>query len=246
MAGRKCIFCGTPHALTREHVLPVWLQEYVGGDEPGEFRGTRANFFGMPLDERKASPNSHTLKVVCGECNNGWMSRLEVAFSAILPRLEMDINPRRFSKTERATIAKWIVKTGIIAHLSSNYRRILPETFPISLSRGQAIPGRVRVFGGNVAESKSIRWIQSNLASTVLSRSDLASFDPLKDSFVFILSIRKVFLGFGWHDLNRNAMNLSLNDSSLHQFYPRPQPAQISKVFDDLQMASFGLSLSPR
>ena len=224
----------------------MWLQEYVGGDEPGHFRGTWANFMGMPMDERRASPNSHTLGTVCGQCNNGWMSRLESGFRDLLPRLERDPNPKRFTKAERATLAKWIVKTGIVAHLSSNYRRILPETFPASLAKGTVVPGGIKVFGGRITPTKTIAWVQSNLASMLIRPSDLASLDARNGSFVFALSIKGIFLGFAWHALDRGVSEIAIRGSSLHQYYPHPKRAESSKEFEHLQVAVAGVGIGPR
>lgn len=218
----------------------------MGGKEPGEFRGTWANFMGMPMEERRASPNSHTLGTVCGACNNGWMSRLENAFGALLPRLERDPNPRRFTKTERATLAKWMVKTGVVAHLSSNFRRILPEAFPRSLAKGAVIPGGIKVFGGCIKPTKTIAWVQTNLASALLSPSDLASFDARTGSFIFVLSIKGIFLGFAWHALDTATLEIAVRDNSLHQYYPHPKGAKGTEEFDDLRFAAMGVGLEPR
>lgn len=246
MARRTCIFCEAQPPLTNEHVIPVWLQEYVGGKEPGQFRGTWTNFVGMPIDVRRASSNSHTLGTVCGNCNNGWMSKLESAFGAILPRLEENMTPRCFSRSERAVIARWIVKTGLVAHLSSNYRRILPEDFPTSLAKASVIPGGIKVFGGQVASKKAVHWVQANLPLSVLPESDVPSFDPTRSTFVFVLAIRGIFLGFGWHGLDRNSVKISLPDDSMHEFYPHPNSARRLELFDDLRMAAMEVGLIPK
>jgi hypothetical protein len=99
----------------------------------------------MPVSERIASGASQKLGAVCRACNNGWMSRLESAFASLLPRLQVDMSPRRFSKEERRTIALWIVKTGIIVHCSSNYRTILPSSVPRALAQGATVPAGVKV-----------------------------------------------------------------------------------------------------
>jgi hypothetical protein len=125
---RSCIFCDAPGPLTNEHVIPDWLQRYIGGSETSTVRGAHLSSIGTLLSERKGSGNTHKLGTVCGTCNNGWMSDLETAFSQLLPRLEADMSPKRFSVAERRIIALWIVKTGIIVHYSSNYRIILPAS----------------------------------------------------------------------------------------------------------------------
>ena len=108
---RSCIFCSGDSKLTREHIIPVWLQRYVGGELGNErrakFRGTHLNPIGMPLSQRVISGDSHTAKIVCGDCSHGWMSRLETEFAVLLPRLQTATTPRNFSKAERLKIALW-------------------------------------------------------------------------------------------------------------------------------------------
>lgn len=245
MTKRKCIFCGAPPPLTREHVIPSWLQEYVGNGEPSEFIGTRTNFMGMPLDERRASGSSYTLKSVCGTCNHGWMSQLETRFAALLPRLEADLNPKRFTKIERSTIAQWIVKTGVVAHLSSNYRRILPDDFPTWLSRGQVIPGGIRVFSGLIETKERILWVQSNFTSITMRKSDFETFDARKHTFVFSLQIRGIFIGFGWHGLDKRSFRIALPDDQVHSIYPHPRTAKSAAPYEDIRQPTMLVRLEP-
>jgi hypothetical protein len=101
LAKRSCIFCDTSGPLTNEHVIPDWLQGYVGGSEKSTVRAAHLGAIGTLLSERRASGNSHKLGTVCEACNNGWMSDLESSFSSLLPRLEADMSPRQFSTAER-------------------------------------------------------------------------------------------------------------------------------------------------
>ena len=243
---RKCIFCGGSPPLTREHVIPSWLEKNVGGGEPSEFIGTRISFAGMPLNERRATGSSYTFKGVCGACNHGWMSKLETRFAALLPLLEADMSPKRFTKGERHTIATWIIKTGIVAHLSSNYRRILPDDFPLRLSRGQVIPGGIRVFGGTIKARNRIQWAQSNFTSITMRNSDFQSFDAQRHTFVFTLSIRGIFIGFGWHGLDKAAFKIMLPEDSMHQIHPQPRVAILASPSEDIRQASMLVRLGPR
>lgn len=223
-------------------MIPLWLQGYVGGEEKGSFRGTHMSWIGMPLSQRVASGNSHTIGVVCSTCNNGWMSRLESDFRKLLPRLLLDVSPRRFSKPERHTIAAWITKTGIVAHYSSNYRIILPSSLPYALERGRSIPAGIKVISGKSNTGKSIQWAQSNLGAAVLRKIDQALFDP-KQTFVFVLSIMDIFIGFGWHGLSHERFEVFHAGNSTHQIYPHPKPATRPCVFDDLIIATTEIAL---
>lgn len=245
MEKRKCIFCGSQHSLTREHVIPVWLQKYVGGGEPVEFAGTRANFFGLPLDERRGSGNSNTLKKVCAACNNGWMSQLETRFAEILPRLEANMNPRRLSKSERFTASMWIIKTAIVAHLSSNYRQILPDDFPMRMSQGQVVLGGTKVFGATLKPENQIKWVQSNFTSITLQRSDFNNIDFRRHTFVFALQIKGICIGLAWHGLDQRKYRIALPDEQANQIYPHPRTASLLAPYDDLRQLAMLVRLEP-
>lgn len=243
LAQRSCTFCGASKPLTREHVIPVWLQRYVGGEEKGGFRGTHVSWTGTPLSKRKAGANSHTLGTVCAPCNNGWMSRLESDFGRLLPRLQADMSPGRFSKAERRTIARWIVKTGITAHRSANYRPILPAWLPIALSQGANIPAGIKVFSGNVGSKKTIKWVQSNIGLCVVHPTDVPTFDAYNDTFVFALSIVNIFIGFAWHGLNPKEFEVFYPAGTLHRIYPHPEAATSRCVLEDVAFATTEVAL---
>lgn len=200
----------------------------------------------MPLSERTASGNSQMLGAVCGTCNNGWMSRLESAFGRLLPRLRADMSPRHFSKEERRIIALWIVKTGIIVNYSSNYRTILPPEVPRALSQGSTVPAGVKVFGGSMEPEKTIRWVQTNIGVAVVQRSDVSEFENGKNTFVFVLSIRDIFIGFGWHGLSQGEFEIVYSGNSIQRIYPHPEPAKSPKVFEHVMLATTEIALHRR
>jgi hypothetical protein len=246
VAKRSCIFCGASGPLTNEHVIPLWLQQYVGGYETGAVRGAHLSAIGTLLSERKASGNSHKLGTVCETCNNGWMSDLESSFKILLPRLQANMSPKLFSKAERRTIALWIVKTGIIVHYSSNYRIILPASVPRALSQGMTVPAGIKVFGGSVTSEKTIRWSQSNIGAAVIQRSDVQDYNWHQSTFVFVLSIRNIFIGFGWHGLSQDDFELVYSGNSTHWIYPHPKPALSHEVFEDAVLATTEIGLRRR
>jgi hypothetical protein len=227
-------------------VIPEWLSRYVGGSEKSTVRGAHLSAIGGLLSERKASGNSHKLGTVCATCNNGWMSDLETAFGSLLPRLEANMSPKQFSKAERHTIALWIVKTGIIVHYSSNYRIILPASVPRALSRDMTVTAGIKVFGGSVPLEKTIRWGQSNIGAAVIQRSDVEDYDWRQSTFVFVLSIRDIFIGFGWHGLSQDDFELVYSGNSTHWIYPHPKPAIRPRVLEDVVLATTEIGLRRR
>ncbi|MBX9469440.1 MAG: hypothetical protein KL839_16980 [Rhizobium sp.] len=243
---RDCIFCGAVGGLSREHVLPKWLQLNVGGSLEGTFTGIRSSFIGERLDERKFSGGNFTLKRICTNCNNGWMSQLEDRFALVLPKLESFMRPSQLSKTERHTVSMWIVKTGIVAHLSANYRRILPESFPAKLQCGRVIPRGVKVFCGTTEPEKRIIWAQGNVVANTVRKADIETFDAYKDTFVFFIAIRGAVIGFAWHGLDNAAYKLDVCVPGLHQVYPRPISPPRKHVLEHVHMAAMSIRLAPR
>ena len=201
---------------------------------------------GTPLTERTASGASQKLGTVCGACNNGWMSRLEGAFANLLPRLRLDMSPRRFSKAERRTIALWIVKTGIIVHCRSNYQTILPVSVPRTLSQGATLPAGIKVFGGMSKPEKTIRWSESNIGLALIQRSDVAEFETGQSTFVFALSIMNIFSGFGWYGLSQDDFEIVYSGDALQRIYPHPEPAKRLAIFEHVMLATTEVGLRRR
>jgi hypothetical protein len=163
----SCVFCGRPKT-TKEHVFPRWLNAmYPEGvlhvwsppadstSEPREWR-TR-------LIEYKA-------KAVCGPCNGGWMSRLEVSARPHLELLMRDTDAALHDEA-RHQIALWSLKTALTTDLAKEAdhltapasdftalyeaQDVLPETFvwlgrTIDADGGSATHRRFNVDAGAV------------------------------------------------------------------------------------------------
>jgi hypothetical protein len=77
---RLCIFCGEP-ANSREHIFAEWLHPYLPKNDE---QNHASRFIVMDRDQdvvtdkrRSGEGHSGRLKVVCADCNTGWMSRLQ-------------------------------------------------------------------------------------------------------------------------------------------------------------------------
>jgi hypothetical protein len=110
MAARVCIFCGGS-PLTREHAWPQWLR----GVLPDIARERQ-----IPHDlgrgrTFKAPGFSLTIKAVCGDCNHGWMSKLEAeAMPHLSPMIAVEGGPVVLGPDAQTVIARWTLKTALI------------------------------------------------------------------------------------------------------------------------------------
>lgn len=108
---RVCIFChhvGRP--LTREHVYPDWLsklysQEIVGINEVSGDNLSRV---------WQGAVFQHKVKIVCSECNNGWMSDLEGDVKDLLISLAFTHDGRTLSEEDQRKISLWVQKTVLV------------------------------------------------------------------------------------------------------------------------------------
>ncbi len=92
--------------MTREHVWPRWLEAFLGdGLEPHVSAEE-----GQVLRSWNAKLVSHTVKRVCGACNNGWMAELE---ARARPTLEPLLQGKAvaLSLEDQRVLARWAVKT---------------------------------------------------------------------------------------------------------------------------------------
>jgi hypothetical protein len=124
---KVCAFCGrnaSEAPLTKEHifsrglaprVLPATTEPVarfgtasITAVEPDLLGGARGLVTTHSKHERPASPApfEEQVKVVCGECNSGWMSRIDASAQELLAEL-VDLSPTRLVYRARATLAAW-------------------------------------------------------------------------------------------------------------------------------------------
>lgn len=114
---KQCVFCGRTGAevkITREHVLPSWLQtkatfRFGGGTEIWRVSGVKlTSVQNPPLFNRRPY-------IACLDCNTGWMHDLEErAHPILLPML--DGFDRALGFQQQATVATWAAKTCFALH----------------------------------------------------------------------------------------------------------------------------------
>jgi hypothetical protein len=102
---RQCTFCSN-QARSREDVYPKWLLQKIGNVGPILHR-----MVGVPHTEL-SSPVIKA-KVVCEQCNNGWMSDLENETKLIMSPLVADLAVT-ISEGEQKVLARWTVKTAMM------------------------------------------------------------------------------------------------------------------------------------
>jgi hypothetical protein len=113
LAEKACVFCGRAGVkFSREHAFPNWISKVLalsGVDAvllPSDGRGRQ--WTARQLDQQ--------VKVVCGDCNNGWMSHeLEVpAIPLLTPMILGEGQHARLGRERQQLLAAWSLKTAMM------------------------------------------------------------------------------------------------------------------------------------
>lgn len=83
---KRCLFCGSAHSLSKEHIIPQWLLKEIGLDDQ-QIAMSHVSTFGVTKSQRAHSFTTLVNAQVCQECNSGWMSKLEVSVKDIITSL---------------------------------------------------------------------------------------------------------------------------------------------------------------
>jgi len=123
------VFCRRDVPLTAEHVFPQWTRRFLTDPDGGLGTHTRITLrAGGEVDERShpGQAATGTVRSVCAECNNGWMSRLESEAAPFLLSMIRG-HTRTYHPHGRTLIATWFVKTALVA--GSKFTPTLPPDF---------------------------------------------------------------------------------------------------------------------
>jgi hypothetical protein len=174
------------------------------------------------------------------------MSQLETQFATILSDLTTGMVLDDLTELERRIIATWLVKTGIMANWSANYRRILPDDFPRQLHREQAPPSHVSCFIGRRDLANSVGWCQGNLRFLQMRQTDYETSDTPTSSFVFVIGIMNILLAFSWHAYDADFYTISQAGQKMMEFYPMLRTVHELPAFNSEYEAYLLFQLHPK
>jgi hypothetical protein len=136
-----CVFCGSTTKITREHIVAEWIGDlfrHLGKGTAGIIQrdGTVTSYQTELFGQR--------VKVVCFDCNSGWMSRLEGRVKGKLGPILRHGQATRLSLGDQKLLATWAVKTAFMfEHLHPNERIIPDSEYGRFYSLQQPPPGYV-------------------------------------------------------------------------------------------------------
>ena len=129
----RCRFCLREDvALTREHVFARWLVERLRA-----WRATHAAH--GPADAAADARIAHLVTNVCGTCNAGWMSSLEVSFRQAV---FATARPEQIAEPTRRTLSRWFAKTAMLVADAAHQELVPVGQWPDMTT---AMPSGIRV-----------------------------------------------------------------------------------------------------
>jgi len=157
------------------------------------------------MDIRQHNLGSLVAGTVCGRCNNGWMSQLEVSAKPLLTRLIAD--PRslpQLSVEEKSSVARWAFKTvaalnraSTHGRLGDNLARPIPDEHLRQIASGN-VPEDVIVVGGGYAFQKPLDWLQFATWAIPANSMPLSATDRER-SYKIAIGIRELMLGVAFY-----------------------------------------------
>jgi hypothetical protein len=114
-----CAFCPETADITGEHLWSAWAGKMFG---ERRYTITRKEADGR-VRIWKLPNLSEKTNVVCGDCNNGWMSDLETRVKPIIAEMVSKCAATTLHDKDIATIAVWAYTKAIVAEHSHNNRK---------------------------------------------------------------------------------------------------------------------------
>lgn len=137
---KHCVFCQKKAKLTREDFFPKWFRDLYPASRESEKSRLNAEVSWHELDattgkivtvvapSKLARPGDladQTLRIACGDCNNGWMSRLQ---QAAKPHLLPYIQGRwtKPGRDARRLISSWATMFAMVVEFGDEPSAIVP------------------------------------------------------------------------------------------------------------------------
>lgn len=191
----KCIFCDSASGarLTKEHVFPDWLRQLFPRSPNDSHTRGQASWAGLEpttaVTKGQGQAGSRRVKVVCKDCNNGWLSNMENQIKPLLMRLIRG-EPCVLDTHAQRTLAAWAAKTAMVGEFVQPTKVAIPPADRQSFMRNQVPPESGWWIW--IAGNGSIEWLTGiNHFSARLNVTPVAPVTPN------IVNLQSTTLGIG-------------------------------------------------
>ena len=149
---RKCIFCETNNANSREHFYSEWMHKLLPLGTHGTYSGERIDEHPktktVSRHDKQIKPGelfTKKMKVVCQLGNNGWMSVLEEAAKPLLTPL-ITGDHITLERDHLDILARWITLKTIVSEHDRRDTEVTPQVDRSAFSAVGKIPDYFNIY----------------------------------------------------------------------------------------------------
>jgi len=188
---RRCIFCGKS-PTTSEHLVPLWASGVLKRTKPPPSQpgkvvvGVHRRWSEGAEEEvnqewrRKDAPR-FTVKCICAECNQGWMSNIESAAQPIVTAM-MEDQRIILNTGDQEKVAKWLGLRAIVAQYGlPPGHTSLEWTHAFAIERRPPISWQIRI--ARYQGTSPMFLANTGLNTTIIHR--LVPFSMKRPGFLF-------------------------------------------------------------
>lgn len=159
-----CIFCGNKNNLSKQHMWPNWLAKVLPRITTSH-SNTKLNYFREAenivvapyFKKHQGHIGGKKLRIVCEDCNGGWMSKLEQKAKPILTAIFVDKN-LIITIEDQFILCSWILMTAMVAEFSDIETVSIPFKYRSMLIDGN-IANDFKIWIGRY-EGEGVAWEQ--------------------------------------------------------------------------------------
>jgi hypothetical protein len=110
-AVKECAFCPETAELTAEHIIPQWMERLFPGKSNMKYKDGKGR-----ISEWSSLKIDWKARVVCGPCNNGWMSDIESqhAMPVLTPFIVGEVRNIPITQGIARSLALFAFKTAVV------------------------------------------------------------------------------------------------------------------------------------
>lgn len=168
---KPCIFCEREGKLSKEHLWPNWLGKmYVrAGDEKYSFGSKTYLDKELQRDGVHEKPGhlfSLKNRVVCQECNNGWMSEVEEEVKPIILKL-IGGKKLKVSDLELKALSFWLAMKVVTAEFAEKKEslEVTPQRERKAMMEHKKMPSYFNIFIGVHSTGHNSSWLRHSWTS---------------------------------------------------------------------------------
>jgi hypothetical protein len=155
----RCIFCGSGR-LSKEHFWPTWASPILPRGRENAYRELKltvtekTRITKRELRERQGDVSTKKIRVVCRDCNSGWMGTLEDQARPILEPL-MAGNPSVLTLDQQRVLLEWITLKVMVGEQNVPADAVFTQAERDAFRITRTIPERLTVW---IAKHRTSGW----------------------------------------------------------------------------------------